>query len=67
MCGRKPCDKPDCTWSRHHMRLCEARYVLKMAREHRRHYLGMVEAKRGRESAVKLEETVLLEHKRARK
>lgn len=29
VCGKNPCEKPDCTWSERHRRECEARMVMR--------------------------------------
>ena len=54
MCGPKPCDKPDCTWSEAHRARCEARTVMRWPEMERKAYYVMVAEKRGEEAARKL-------------
>ena len=58
MCGLKPCDKPDCTWSEAHRALCEAMTVAEWSRDKRSAYYKDVDLKRGRKAATDLVEAV---------
>lgn len=58
MCGPKPCDQPDCTWSEPHRALCEARTVAAWDKKQRMDYYSDVRAKRGDNAARKLAEAV---------
>lgn len=35
MCGMKPCDKPDCTWSEKYKHECLARHLMVLPRDAR--------------------------------
>jgi hypothetical protein len=54
MCGRKPCDKPDCTWSERHRVECEARWVMRLPKSKRVEYYTKVKEHRGEKAAMKL-------------
>lgn len=54
MCGAKPCDKSNCTWSEKHRRECEARTVLRWSREKRTEHYAGVKKQRGEEAAQEL-------------
>ena len=54
MCGRSPCDNPDCTWSEAHRAICEARTVAAWEKQRRMDYYGDVRARRGDDAARKL-------------
>ena len=58
MCGPRPCDKPDCTWSEAHRALCEAKTVAEWIRDKRSAYYKDVDLKRGRKAATDLVEAV---------
>ena len=64
MCGPKPCDKPDCTWSEAHRARCEARTVMRWPEIERKAYYGMVAEKRGRDAARQLVADVSTEWRR---
>jgi hypothetical protein len=62
MCGKAPCDKPNCTWSEIHRRLCEARWVCALPNlEVRQAYLTQVEKARGKPATDQLRQDVKLE------
>jgi hypothetical protein len=65
MCGPKPCDKPDCTWSEAHRARCEARTVMRWPNSERKRYYGMVAEKRGSDAARQLVADVSTEWKRS--
>lgn len=48
MCGPRPCDKPNCSWSEHFKAECEARQVAKMPAEWRKSFYLEVEKQRGK-------------------
>lgn len=52
MCGRAPCDKPNCTWGEKHRQECEAREVMRWDRYKRTEYYADVKKRRG-EAALK--------------
>ena len=54
MCGRSPCDKPNCTWGEKHRRECEARAVMQLDRESRTAYYAEARKKRGDAAAQDL-------------
>lgn len=57
MCGKKPCNKPSCTWSEAHRAECEARYVANLGRRDKmaaQKYLLKVEKARGAKAVDKL-------------
>lgn len=57
MCGKKPCNKPSCTWSEAHRAECEARYVARMGNPDEGRamkYLLKVEKVRGAKAVDKL-------------
>lgn len=58
MCGEKPCDKPNCTWSPEWKAECEARMVAKMPAEWRRDFYIEVEKKRGKTALADLKKRV---------
>lgn len=52
MCGKAPCDSPNCTWGEKHRKECEAREVMRWSREKRAEYYADVKKRRG-EAALK--------------
>ena len=54
MCGRAPCDKPNCTWTERNRRECEAREVMLWSREKRTEYYADVKKRRGEAAAKDL-------------
>lgn len=54
MCGREPCDRPNCTWTEAHRRECEARTVARLQTETRIAYHADVKKKRGEAAAQQL-------------
>lgn len=52
MCGKAPCDKPNCTWGEKHRQECEAREVMRWDRYKRTGYYADVKKRRG-EAALK--------------
>ena len=54
MCGRAPCDKPNCTWSEAWRAECEAREVMRWSREKRAEYYADVKKLRGEAAAQEL-------------
>ena len=47
MCGRHPCEKPNCTHSESHRAACEARTVIGWPQSQRRSYYALVQKNRG--------------------
>ncbi len=47
MCGRSPCQKPNCTWSEAHRAACEAREVMRWPSEQRKAHYAKVKQLRG--------------------
>ena len=58
MCGKAPCDKPNCSWSEDYRRQCEARTVMRWDKVRRTDYYAKVTALRGQESAQQLKDEV---------
>ena len=58
MCGRAPCDKPDCTWSEAWRFECECRHVLSMSKDRRADWYKGVQKARGEESMERLKNGV---------
>jgi hypothetical protein len=58
VCGKNPCDKPDCTWSEKHRRECEARMVMRWSKQRRIEYYALVRRHRGDLAATQLLEEV---------
>lgn len=54
MCGHKPCDKQQCTWSEEHRAMCEAKTVAAWEKQRRMDYYGEVRNKRGDDSSRRL-------------
>ncbi len=52
MCGKAPCEKPDCTWGELFRRQCEARWVIRQPKAGRTEYYALVKKHRG-EGALK--------------
>ena len=51
MCGKAPCDKADCTWSELYRAQCEAKTVMRWAKEKRQAYYREVAKTRGEAAA----------------
>lgn len=64
MCGPKPCDNPDCTWSEAHRARCEARTVMMWPVQNRKAYYAKVAEKRGDAAARQLVAAVSTEWRR---
>lgn len=58
MCGRSPCDKPNCTWSRAHLVACEARGVMTWPKETRAEFYELVQKHRGPAALAELKQGV---------
>ena len=54
MCGKAPCDSPNCTWVEKHRKECEAREVMRWSREKRAEYYADVKKRRGEAAAQQL-------------
>lgn len=64
MCGRAPCDKPDCTWSEQYRAQCEARIVMRWEKDRRQAYYQKVAKTRGEAAARALIAAVRQEWKK---
>lgn len=59
MCGSKPCENPNCTWSEAHKLACLARAVVKLpGLEVRREWLKKFRARHGDAATDKLEREI---------
>jgi len=58
MCGSRPCARPDCTWSQHHLQACEARHVASQPYAWRNDYYEIVGKKRGAQALAELKQRV---------
>lgn len=54
MCGRAPCDRPNCSWGEEHRRECEARVVMRWPGEKRTEYYANVKKQRGEPATQEL-------------
>lgn len=54
MCGRKPCEREDCSWSETHRAACETQRVMAMHKLDRNAYYKLVAKHRGEKAAQEL-------------
>jgi hypothetical protein len=64
MCGKAPCDKPDCTWGEKYRKECEARVVMRWKKDRRQAYYQKVAKTRGKAAARALIAAVRQEWKK---
>ena len=58
MCGKSPCDKPDCTWSEQFRHECEARSVMSKPKHWRDEYYALCLKHRGKAAVKRLVDEV---------